>query len=510
MKKRETCGLACLLAFAVLVATGCDNGSNPIETEVKEYTVTFNSDGGGGYEAQKVKENKTVAKPEQDPVKNGFDFLAWYLADDVFDFNTPITKDITLTAKYVRVDIFAFDADTGTITGFTQIGFDEKIAELTIPARIKGTSVTAIGNDAFNTAYTTNSESEMTKLTGLELPDTITSIGQNAFAGNSLTEVTIPDSVTEFGGNSPFSKNPVETAVIGKGITDIPAQLFAGNPAPSITSITIKGENVTIPTGYDNTILNVLNALGVYHVSFTTYYGYAKQGAGTYTTEDGKTWKKDGQAIQEPKVDLSYDFASAGSFVQGTDYETAAGSWEVKNGRLYFDNNNNDAKLKFLKSPDMANSIIEMDISIGNVYGENGSSGNGGPVLHMDRIGEAGDALDGYYVGTGKKGDGPNYHFESAWFGFDSGWHDLWNSEDTNIPKSDEYLHLVLTVIDRQANLKVYDKNGELKRELDGNTSDGRGAPPDSGFAGIRVWNCAGWIDNVKITNAGDGLDFNN
>ena len=407
--------------------------------------------------------------------------------------------------------LFDFEPRTGTINGFNADGVAENNqngGKLVIPAQILETDVKAIKASAF--------AGLSTKLTGLELPETITNIGASAFANNSLKAVKIPDSVTQLG-SSAFGNNPVETVVIGKGITVIPSQLFAGGPtgtAPSITGITI-GENVTIPAGTDsNEILQRLNALGLYHVSFASYYRYAKQAAGKYTTGDsGKTWKKDDQTIPEPKVDLEYDFASAGSFVPGTDYETAAGKWEVKDGRLYFDNNNNDAKLKFLKSADMVNSIIELDIGFTAYYSNGG--GNGGPVLHMDRMREGGDELDGYYVGTGRNGAVPdNYHFESAWFSADpvdgDRWHGLWGQENTNISYNEELVHLVLTVIEGKANLKVYDKSGVLKREIDGNTSDGRGAPPDSGFAGIRVWNCAGWIDNVKITNVGDGLDFNN
>ncbi len=64
-----------------------------------EFTVTFDTDGGSAIEAVKVKENKTVAKPTQ-PTKSGYLFNEWMLNGEVYDFNTPVTSDITLKATW--------------------------------------------------------------------------------------------------------------------------------------------------------------------------------------------------------------------------------------------------------------------------------------------------------------------------------------------------------------------------------------------------------------------------
>ena len=65
----------------------------------KKYSVEFDTTGGSVVETQKVKKNETASRPEN-PTKEGFTFVDWYLDDEVFDFNTPITKNITLTAKW--------------------------------------------------------------------------------------------------------------------------------------------------------------------------------------------------------------------------------------------------------------------------------------------------------------------------------------------------------------------------------------------------------------------------
>lgn len=62
------------------------------------FNVTFTSDG-EIIEVKKVKKNSTVSKPI-DPKKEGYKFDNWYLDDEVYDFSSNITKDITLVAKW--------------------------------------------------------------------------------------------------------------------------------------------------------------------------------------------------------------------------------------------------------------------------------------------------------------------------------------------------------------------------------------------------------------------------
>ena len=68
-----------------------------IKQEVKEYTVTFVV----GDEETKVKvtEGEKVSKPVS-PVKDGYNFIGWYQEDALYEFNTIIKEDITLTAKF--------------------------------------------------------------------------------------------------------------------------------------------------------------------------------------------------------------------------------------------------------------------------------------------------------------------------------------------------------------------------------------------------------------------------
>ena len=90
---------------------------------ILSYTVTFDSDGGSAVKEQKVDSGKTATEPEA-PKLEGMAFLGWYDGENEFDFATPITKDITLKAKWTETDyhVVTYTLPAGvavTRTGFT-------------------------------------------------------------------------------------------------------------------------------------------------------------------------------------------------------------------------------------------------------------------------------------------------------------------------------------------------------------------------------------------------------
>ena len=87
-------------------------------TEV--YTVTFDSYGGTPVPpVQEVEYGLTATKPA-DPTLKGYTFAFWYLGEDeqnatAYDFDTPVTENITLTAKWnINKYTVAFNTDGGT------------------------------------------------------------------------------------------------------------------------------------------------------------------------------------------------------------------------------------------------------------------------------------------------------------------------------------------------------------------------------------------------------------
>lgn len=80
--------------------------------------VTFNTDGGSAVANQIIASGSRATKPDE-PTKNGYEFLGWYDGTTAFDFTTPVTNDLTLTAKWrevlVKVTGATFDG-TKTLT----------------------------------------------------------------------------------------------------------------------------------------------------------------------------------------------------------------------------------------------------------------------------------------------------------------------------------------------------------------------------------------------------------
>ncbi|MGI6360216.1 MAG: InlB B-repeat-containing protein [Acholeplasmatales bacterium] len=83
----------------------CDKKQQPEpEPEKVKVVVTFDSLGGSDVSSIEVNKDETINKPA-DPTKEGFNFVYWYLDDEKtsFNFNTPITGNITLKAYWTEV-----------------------------------------------------------------------------------------------------------------------------------------------------------------------------------------------------------------------------------------------------------------------------------------------------------------------------------------------------------------------------------------------------------------------
>lgn len=92
-----------------LIATDkYENVSKPVEAtlvivkpESPLYVVTFNSNGGSNVDNVLVEEGKTVTEPEV-PTRLGYTFAGWYYGNTKYDFNTLITRNITLVARWEK------------------------------------------------------------------------------------------------------------------------------------------------------------------------------------------------------------------------------------------------------------------------------------------------------------------------------------------------------------------------------------------------------------------------
>ena len=98
------------------------NGNSALEHLTVYYAsnVSFNLNGHGETtpETQKVYTSKTATKPA-DPKSNGYIFTGWYTDKECtnpFDFNTAITKDITLYAGWEAIPDHELTVKVGTFT----------------------------------------------------------------------------------------------------------------------------------------------------------------------------------------------------------------------------------------------------------------------------------------------------------------------------------------------------------------------------------------------------------
>lgn len=108
------------------------SSSDPTPEEDVYYTVKFDSNGGNAIPDQSVLSGSRAVQPE-DPEKDGFIFVGWYLNSDltvVYSFNTAVMSDLTLYARWrvpaeeedsfldepdPDIEIYSFDIDVRSI-----------------------------------------------------------------------------------------------------------------------------------------------------------------------------------------------------------------------------------------------------------------------------------------------------------------------------------------------------------------------------------------------------------
>ena len=73
------------------------------------YTVTFQSEGGSEVASQ-IRANTPADQPA-DPTKEGYTFIGWYNGESEWNFETPVTADLPLTAKW-QINRYTITFDT--------------------------------------------------------------------------------------------------------------------------------------------------------------------------------------------------------------------------------------------------------------------------------------------------------------------------------------------------------------------------------------------------------------
>lgn len=104
---------------------GWDLGTQPVSAEgsgsaADAVTGTFDTNGGTAVDSQKIKVGDTLAEPYTQ--HDGWDFDGWYLDGVKYDFNTPVTKNITLKAAWRKAGATSTENDGRASKTITKTG----------------------------------------------------------------------------------------------------------------------------------------------------------------------------------------------------------------------------------------------------------------------------------------------------------------------------------------------------------------------------------------------------
>ena len=170
--------------------------------------------------------------------------------------------------------------------------------DVVIPSEIDGKKVVAIADYAFTSRGVTPTNISNTKkasisylynidnkkkvtllndqpqniglgITSVVIPNTVTSIGIDAFRNNRLTEAIIPSSVTSIGARA-FLENQLTSLIILDGVTSIGSSAFGGN---QLTEVTIPGSVKNIGDGAfdDNKLTSITLSVGVTNIGDSAF-----------------------------------------------------------------------------------------------------------------------------------------------------------------------------------------------------------------------------------------------
>lgn len=223
----------------------------------------------------------------------GYEFVNWTDDDDgnafistdnPYTFNMPEDEANYIANFATPAGCFGFDIGSKMI-----LFYNCSEQDVIIPSMIYGAPVEKIAFFTF-----------MSKgLTSVTIPDSVTSIGQQAFFDNSLESVIIPDSVTQIDPYA-FAVNNLTSITLSNSLSMISSNVFHMN---NLTSVTIPDSVTSIGyyAFYGNNLISItigsnvdidldLYTMGTY-IGFQAVYNSGGQAARTYNY-DGSQWVK--------------------------------------------------------------------------------------------------------------------------------------------------------------------------------------------------------------------------
>ncbi len=233
----------------------------------EKYEVRFDTNEGSMVGSLKVDENGKIKRPA-DPTKEGYIFVGWYLNDEEFDFDTEITGDITLEARWEAIN-------NAEITG---ISLD------------RDTLIVEVGGEADLVATLSPEDAKKVDLVWSSSNETVATVDSNGHikalkAGTITISVSTPD-----GKFTATCTLTVDKGVVpAEGVTaKISSSTVVVNGSPAKITVSVTPTDAT-----DKTVTYTSSDPTIATVDKNGYVKGLKEGKVTITvkTSNGKTAK---------------------------------------------------------------------------------------------------------------------------------------------------------------------------------------------------------------------------
>lgn len=164
--------------------------------EVQKYTVSFDTDGGSEIAKITVNKDEKLKEPEE-PKKDGFIFKSWLLNNEDYDFNKPVTSNITLKASYIKENVktytITFNTDGGSYVPNKMVEANGKISKPSNPIK-KGYHFKYWSLDGTQFNFNTNITKNITLKAIYELDQRKTyTVSFDSAGGSEIYSQTIPE-----------------------------------------------------------------------------------------------------------------------------------------------------------------------------------------------------------------------------------------------------------------------------------------------------------------------------
>jgi uncharacterized repeat protein (TIGR02543 family) len=237
-KNARALAIAAALACAVLALAGCSD-SGPAN-----FTVAFDSQGGGAVPSADVMKGDAAAEPVD--LENGdLVFGGWYTeaaCSTRWDFRDPVAKDRTLYAKWNAANTLSFAPISGGAAWEVSKGSGKLDSDLYIPAYYKGIPVTRVASNGFKdcielvkvslargiTDLGEASFQNCGSMTHIEIPAGIVAIEKDAFSNCiNLKDLVLPQGLESIGSDAFWSCKALTSMLIPASVSGIGEQAFA-------------------------------------------------------------------------------------------------------------------------------------------------------------------------------------------------------------------------------------------------------------------------------------------